>query len=147
MQELNLEPEYSPSGVLPEPPIKEYPGIRRLGYFLGMMGLATLNVLLTPESRFGNQPSAVIGFIILGIALTLVVERLRNIGMSGWWALLSLVPIANIWIGFKCLIAQEGYNDAKELDSTGKLLNAIVVVCLVLMLATILIMIASLFLR
>jgi uncharacterized membrane protein YhaH (DUF805 family) len=33
------------------------------------------------------------GFLFIGL------PRIRDIGMSGWWLLIMLVPIANIWLG------------------------------------------------
>ena len=35
----------------------------------------------------------VYGFFFIGL------PRIRDIGMSGWWLLIMLVPIANIWLG------------------------------------------------
>jgi uncharacterized membrane protein YhaH (DUF805 family) len=66
---------------------------------------------------------AVLQTVAVACLFGLVVERLRNIGMSGWWSLLILVPIANIILGVKCLIYQEGYQDTKKLDRTGKIIG------------------------
>jgi len=137
MQGLDLDAEYVPTNTSVDPLRREYPGIQRLGYFLGMVGFGILDSLLTPKGRF-DEPSPFIGIVIMAVAFVLVVARLRNIGSSGWWALLALVPVANLWIGFKCLVAQEGYQDAEELDSIGKLLAGIFVGFLILMVLVVL---------
>lgn len=59
------------------------------------------------------------------LVFVLVVSRLKNIGMNPLWSLLILVPLGNIWISGKCLVAQEGFNDTKKLDGPGRIISSI----------------------
>lgn len=49
-----------------------------------------------------------------------VVLRLHNIGKSGWWSLLTLVPVANLYLYILCLSAPTGYKRTKKLDTPAK---------------------------
>jgi uncharacterized membrane protein YhaH (DUF805 family) len=102
------------------PEQKHYAGMRRLGYFLGMLGAGVLYEVC--DMAAGDAPNvASVGYIIaLVLSFILAAKRLRNIGMGGWAAILILVPLWNVYIGIKCLICQEGYEDAKKLDATGR---------------------------
>jgi uncharacterized membrane protein YhaH (DUF805 family) len=55
----------------------------------------------------------------------LVVNRLHNIGRSGLWSILIIVPIANFFVGIPCAIFPEGYQDTKKLDTAGKIIAGI----------------------
>ncbi|MCH9022028.1 MAG: DUF805 domain-containing protein [Planctomycetes bacterium] len=117
IEETPTEPSISTEAT------KEYGGIRRLGYFLGMFGLGGLNYMfeLTDDpviAPFGS-------LIVLVLSFFLVVNRLHNIGLSGWWSLLMLVPVANLLVGIRCGICPEGYRDTKKLDTAGRVLAGI----------------------
>jgi uncharacterized membrane protein YhaH (DUF805 family) len=101
---------------------KHYGGIRRLGYFLGMLGAGVLYEVCSMAADGEPGVTSVGSIIALAISFILAVNRLRNIGTSGWDSLLILVPLANIYIGIKCLICQEGYEDTKKLDTTGRMI-------------------------
>jgi len=47
------------------------------------------------------------------------VQRLANAGMSRWWYLGNLVPILNLWIGYRMFACPAGYAHHKKLDSAG----------------------------
>jgi uncharacterized membrane protein YhaH (DUF805 family) len=98
-----------------------------------MLGAGTLYELChTPTgSQFGV--ASVGSLIAVTVSLVLAANRLRNIGMDGWAAILIFVPIANIYIGAKCLICQEGYEHTKKLDAPGRV---IVGLCITLGLLT-----------
>ena len=53
--------------------------------------------------------------------------------MSGLYSLLMFVPFANIYIGVKCAVCPEGYQDTKKLDTAGKILAGIFIGFVVLM--------------
>jgi uncharacterized membrane protein YhaH (DUF805 family) len=104
---------------------KHYGGIRRIGYFFGMLGAGVLSTACNVATE-GEPSVALLGLAVVNVlAFILVVNRLHNIGMSGWWSLLILVPIANIYIGIKCLVCPEGYEDTKTLDTAGKIIAGI----------------------
>jgi uncharacterized membrane protein YhaH (DUF805 family) len=99
-------------------PLREYGGIGRLAYvgYSFLAGVAT-NVLGMVAGAIGA------GNELLGPA----VQRLKNMGYSGWWSLLLFVPLVNILVGLRCLICPVGYADTKRLDRTGTILTVIVV--------------------
>jgi uncharacterized membrane protein YhaH (DUF805 family) len=79
-----------------------------------------------------------LGSAIFGIWI--VVQRLINVGLSGWWVLGLLVPILNIWVAVQCVAAPEGYAQHKTLDTAGKViiglfLGSIVLIILMAILA------------
>lgn len=107
----------------------EWPGAGRGRYlftiivlpFLLTFGIATLTTLV--DSQFGNQVG---GLIMLGVMiLTLLIviqvnlQRLVNLGMSRWWFLGHLVPILNIWLGYRIFACPGGYAYHKKLDGIG----------------------------
>ena len=106
---------------------KSYGGIRRLGYFFGMIGVAVINGVFTGVAQ-GEPGIAFFGtIVILVLSFVLIVNRLHNIGMNGWWSLLILVPIVNLFVGIRCLICPEGYQDTKTLDTAGKVIAGILI--------------------
>lgn len=86
-----------------------------LGFFLIILSLTVLERdFIIPQLEQGNM--LVLGqfLIIFNIVLTVVsftigVFRLRDVGHSGWWVLLFLVPIANIIFPFYLLLKKEKY--------------------------------------
>ncbi len=82
-------------------------------------------------------PSLSLGVILVFLILSFipVYYRLMNIGMNPWWCLLMIVPIANLFIGIRCLVCQEGYEDTKKLDTAGKIVTFIVVGLFLLVIA------------
>lgn len=116
------EPE--PTAVLATeyPETKHHRGIRRLAYFLGMLGAGTLYELCHTLTGSQLGVASVGSLTAVIISLVLAVNRLRNIGMDGWAVILIFVPLANIYIGVKCLICQEGYEHTKKLDTPGRVI-------------------------
>ncbi len=99
-----------------------YPGIGRLNYFLAQVGMgvamAVLVINLGPESPVVRL--AGLGLMIAGFVLD--VMRLRNIGVSQWFAMLRLVPYAGslLTIGLQC--AQTGWIESRRLDRAGMII-------------------------
>ena len=110
MQEI--QKEQAPADLMQQnKQAKNYGGIQRLGYFFGMIGVAVINGVFTGAAQ-GEHGIAFFGTIVtLVLSFVLIVNRLHNIGMSGWWSLLILVPIANLFVGIRCLMCPEGYQD------------------------------------
>ena len=59
----------------------------------------------------------------IGSMIFITVQRLKNIGNSGWWSVLLFVPLANIFLGLRCLVCPAGYADNKRLDRAGKIMT------------------------
>jgi hypothetical protein len=45
--------------------------------------------------------------------------------MSGWAMLWSLVPIMNLWIGWRMIACPAGYEDHRQLDTAAKVITGI----------------------
>ena len=110
---------------------KSYPGVDRLQYFfltlgIGIVSASTNAITGDPNSTLATVVSviALFGMIIVNLL------RLANIGMSQWWVLLMFVPLANVWLSFRCQTAQKGWIETRRLDGTG--VKIAVVYCLVL---------------
>ena len=134
MNEMETEPLAMDESEVPEPE-KEYGGIGRLAFFFGLVGLGLINVLFSRPVRYGSYYP--FSDLSLGLAIVMVLltaARLRNIGKNLWLSILILIPIANLWVLIPCLIGQKGYNDTKELDKPGRIINAIIFCTLALML-------------
>lgn len=109
---------------------RHYGGIRRLPYLgiaigMGVVQNILVGLIASDEALQSLSLFVVIGFLILSFVP--VYYRLMNIGMNPWWCLLMIVPIANLFIGIRCLVCQEGYEDTKKLDTAGKVVTFIVV--------------------
>lgn len=114
-----------------------YEGIRRLPYFLVLLGLNVVQFFFVAEMVSQKAGAASFFAVIaafLGLSMVPVSMRLKNIGMDPWWCLLLLVPLVNLFVGVRCLVAPEWYEDSKELDRAGKVLVGLLVVPLAVML-------------
>jgi hypothetical protein len=117
---------------------RHYGGIRRLPYLgiaigMGVVQNILVGLIASDEALQSLSLFVVIGFLILSFVP--VYYRLMNIGMNPWWCLLMIVPIANLFIGIRCLVCQEGYEDTKKLDTAGKIVTFIVVGLFLLVIA------------
>ena len=107
-------------------PQTEYPGLRRLPYFLYSVGVNIVYALvvggMAAMEVTSIAPTMVVLVAVLAVSIYLLVKRLQNLGSSPWWAAAIFVPLLNIWIGLKTLAFPEGYDDHKTLDGTAKVL-------------------------
>ena len=97
----------------------EYPGIGRLHYFLAQVGMIAAVIFVV--TVFGPE-SAVMkftGITILVASFIVDVMRLRNIGVSQWFAFLRYVPFGKMILGVGLLCAQTGWIETKRLDKAG----------------------------
>jgi uncharacterized membrane protein YhaH (DUF805 family) len=102
--------------------VRHYGGIQRLPYLGIILGLGILQAILAAA-----DPSGGIALLIVVVGSFFpVYYRLKNIGMNPWWCLLMIVPIANLFVGVRCLVFQEGYQDTKKLDKAGMIITYIV---------------------
>ena len=113
---------------------KEHTGLGRGAYFL-LSILAPLIFLFFESSAFMARLAGLI--VMTAVQLTLAASRLKNIGMSQWLALLMLVPIANLVVGYMLLVCQPGYVEINKLDAVGKLVGWLIFTCVVIVLVLI----------
>jgi len=80
--------------------------------FLGQLAAVIIMMLFASLIRTGIEgPGEVLGYILYGIMIILslpiaaaaALRRLHDIGRSGWWLLLLLVPVLNLSIFLVCL--------------------------------------------
>ena len=108
---------------------KVYGGIGRLAYF----GYSVLNSFVTNAISFAVGAAGIAEAVIVIALLSLVasviiaVQRLKNLGYSGWWVLGLIVPILNILVAIRLLAAPAGYADHKTLDGPGKIIVGIII--------------------
>ncbi len=96
-----------------------YPGIGRLNYFLAHVAIIAVMVGavigLGPESTLFKVLS--LAAMIAGVVLD--VMRLRNIGVSEWFAFLRFVPWVGGLVGICMQSFPTGWIETKRLDRTG----------------------------
>ena len=129
-----------------------YSGYGRLRYFLTIMVITIVFYAVVIGITFGvigvsNSPGTgtfvgmgliflVLMALFMAASFYAAVQRARNLGMSGWAVLWSLVPIMNIWIGWRMIACPEGYEDHRTLDLPGKVITGIWIGFLVLSVAS-----------
>lgn len=109
---------------------RHYGGLRRTqtaAILLGTWMLGAL-VLFTVANIRGAVPATLIlALNVIGIlvALTVILLRLKNIGVRPAVGLLLLIPIGNLVGLLACLAIPEGYAHHRTLDTPGKLLTGL----------------------
>ena len=111
---------------------EDYGGIGRLAYFLGVCGVAVLCALINTAIGILDQGES-LGLphtYMLGqvLVLILVAARLQNTGASGWWSLITLVPLLGLVITIPCFVYPEGYKDTRKLDTAGRIIACVLLV-------------------
>lgn len=112
----------------------EYTGIGRLHYFLAQVGMIAAVVFVI--TVFGPE-SPVLKFTALAVMVaSFIVDvlRLRNIGVSQWFAFLRYVPFGKTILGIGLTCAQTGWAETRQLDSAGRTILFAEIVLLVLVL-------------
>lgn len=115
-------------------PLSDYPGINRLHYFLCHVGMIVAVMILImifgPESR-------VMEFLTLPLMIMTVVldvMRLRNTGVSQWFAFIRFLPLGNTLLGIFLLSAQTGWVETRRWDGAGRNILILTLSLLVVML-------------
>lgn len=107
----------------------EWPGTRRRGYLFGIFIFPLLwNVVLASGTTLAAKQlgkpipePALLGLycVPLLVVLWCSIQRFPNLGMSRFWILGNLIPILNIWLGYRCFACPAGYAVHKKLDGIG----------------------------
>ncbi|NWK56399.1 DUF4339 domain-containing protein [Verrucomicrobiaceae bacterium N1E253] len=124
----------------------DYGGIGRLAYFLlnflfgagfvfAFMSLGLFGAVAGTEGAAAMSYLGIFGLYGAYILITLILagKRLKNTGCSAWLALLSFIPLANIWVSIRCICAPPGYSDTKKLDTAGIILFCLFVLAPILL--------------
>ncbi len=70
--------------------------INRATFLVGVLGLGILIGIARVISLY--VLTLLLGVIFLFLAFSLWIRRLHDVGMSGWWAILILVPVVNLFL-------------------------------------------------
>ena len=85
--------------------------LHRFAYFVRIILLNTATYFLYSCSTTMNPPLfwiSAIAILVYGI-MFVVLPRIRDLGMSGWWLLGAFVPLLNIWLGLILLFRAQSY--------------------------------------
>jgi hypothetical protein len=120
-----------------EAPVNGYPGIDRQQYFFGKIGMIVVAVVAVMVFGPDSPIVGVLGIVLTIASLVLDVQRLKNIGVSMWLALIRFLPFGNLILDIGLQSAQTGWSETRELDQTGKriLIFNLVLVAILLLLA------------
>jgi uncharacterized membrane protein YhaH (DUF805 family) len=90
-------------------------GLHRVEYFLAVLGIAVLYKFSSVWAATSGY-SVLIQIGIMVVSVVAVASRLKNIGVTPWWALVFIVPLLNVIIGVTCLALPENYWHHRQLD-------------------------------
>ena len=118
-------------------PGRTYGGIGRLAYFGYSFLINTVSGALQSAVAANEMGGLLLVISVVGMVLGIwiAVQRLINVGLSGWWVLGLIVPILNIWVAIQCIAAPEGYAQHKTLDTAGKVIIGLFLGAIVLVIA------------
>lgn len=132
----SLEPETAPKTPLSYEDVygkenKKYGGIGRLSYLILRPLLYT--IILIPIFALGfyldSLPIYIGGCVIIIIlSIRLGCLRFINIGMSGWWGLVKIIPIVGQILEFMSIVLPEGYKDNRKLDAPAIILGSLILI-------------------
>lgn len=111
---LNQQAEASPDQSSSPRRTLDSDGINRLQFagavVLVFVGATTILWLLKPDqgSHSHDPTGPVISLIGVAILIVLGALRLHNIGYSGWWSLLMLIPFVNLIVYGICFFSPTG---------------------------------------
>ncbi|MCW1922777.1 DUF4339 domain-containing protein [Luteolibacter arcticus] len=111
-------------------PKAHFPGTGRVGYLMGTVVVPVVLIVAwqfiapilqpyVPENLRNYLPPVILPLAAL-LALATLVKRFRNVGMSGWWVFGLIVPVLNLWLGYRLLACPGGYATGLKLDGAGK---------------------------
>ena len=97
----------------------EYPGIGRLNYFLAHIAMIAVVVIAVIFAGTDSTLFRLLSLAAMIAGVLLDVMRLRNIGVSQWFALLRFVPFVSSLLAVGLQSAQTGWIETRRLDRTG----------------------------
>jgi len=97
-----------------------YPGVDRWQYF--MSKFAMILALIFVARVFGPESPAmrILTLLMMFGSIALDVLRLKNIGVSQWYAFIRFLPFGNTILDICLQSAQPGWAETRKLDTTGK---------------------------
>ena len=98
------------------------PGVGRLDYFFGKVGLGVAMVFAASNLDPEGWPLKLIGMVLSYASFALEVGRLQRIGLSRWWAVLRFVPYVNLLYLIFLQSAPARWAASRRMDRAGKTL-------------------------
>lgn len=97
-----------------------YPGVDRWQYFMAKVGMILAVIVVV--QIFGPHSSVmkILGLLLMFGSILLDVNRLKNIGVSQWYAFIRFLPFGNTILDICLQSAQPGWAETRSLDDTGK---------------------------
>lgn len=90
----------------------------RGAYFLSITSIAVVSSVF-----LGIKGLEGLGILTILVCFIPVILRLHDIGTSGWWSLMSFVPLLNFALGYCLLCVPTGYAQTKTPDRKMKVLS------------------------
>jgi uncharacterized membrane protein YhaH (DUF805 family) len=114
-----------------------YPGVDRWQYFVGKISMIFAIILVAMLFGPGSPLMKFAGLAMMFGTLVLDVMRLRNIGVSQWYAFIRFLPFGNTVLDICLQSAQTGWAETRKLDDTGKriLMTELIFLAIMLFLA------------
>jgi hypothetical protein len=110
-----------------------YPGVGRLRFFLGKIGIVAVTAVSVIYFGPGSSVTKVLSIVLSILSFKLDVMRLRNIGVTQWFAFCRLIPYVNLVYTIGLLSAQGGWIESRRLDRNGKTIAAFLISMVALM--------------
>lgn len=123
----------------------EVDGANRMHYFLGVyvFPIVWMFILSFVLTALGSE-SGLAGFLALVgvlvpfvVVLVVALKRFTNLAMSRWWILGKLVPLLNLWVGYRLFACPAGYGAGRKMDAIGIFLAILYWLSLIAAVATI----------
>jgi hypothetical protein len=96
------------------------PGVDRWQYFMTKIGMILAVIVVIKVFGPYSPVMKLLGLLLMFGSVVLDVMRLRNIGVSQWYAFVRFLPFGNTVLDICLQSAQTGWAETRKLDETGK---------------------------
>jgi hypothetical protein len=97
-----------------------YRGVDRWQYFMAKMAMIFAVMIVFKVFGPSSPMMKILTLLMMFGSIALDVLRLKNIGVSQWYAFVRFLPFGNTILDICLQSAQPGWAETRTLDSTGK---------------------------